>query len=346
MKVAALRQPDLFDKLRPEWNALLHRSQSDKIFSTWEWQSIWWSVYQPGKLWVLECRDDSNQLVGLAPWFIQEQPLHGRVVRGIGCVDVTDYLDVIVDSSCQQAVIDCMARYVSEHRDEFNNIDLCNLPENSIAYTQLAPALQAHGFALDLIQQEVCPIILLPPTWDEYLELLDKKQRHELKRKLRRAESAVEKINWYLVGTEHDLDTELNRFLDLMAASHPSKAEFLTDPHNVDFFRRMSHAVFQNGWLQLSFLTIDGVAAAAYLNFIYRDHVLVYNSGLKIDTYGHLSPGIVLLAHNIRLAVEQGYRVFDFLRGNEVYKYRMGGQDTRIFMLMTQKNSPELGVIR
>lgn len=346
MKVTVLRQPDLFDKLQPEWNTLLHRSLSDRIFSTWEWQSIWWSAYQPGQLWVLECRDEVGQLVGLAPWFIQEQPRHGRVVRGIGCVDVTDYLDIIVDSSCQQAVIECFAHYLSQHRDEFDAIDLCNLPEDSVAYAQLAPALQSQGFSLNLIQQEVCPVIHLPSTWEDYLELLDKKQRHELKRKLRRAESAVEKIDWYLVGAEHDIDTELDRFLDLMAASHPSKAEFLTNPHNVDFFRRMSHSVYRNGWLQLSFLTIDGVAAAAYLNFTYHDRVLVYNSGLKIDTYGHLSPGIILLAHNIKMAVERGYRIFDFLRGNEIYKYRMGGQDTRIFMLMTRNDVPETGAIQ
>ncbi|MDL1883917.1 GNAT family N-acetyltransferase, partial [Anaerolineae bacterium CFX8] len=73
--------------------------------------------------------------------------------------------------------------------------------------------------------------------------------------------------------------------------------------------------------------------AATYLNFVYNRHVLVYNSGLLPGEYGHLSPGIVLLAYNIRHAIENNAVVFDFLRGNEVYKYRMGAQDTRVFML-------------
>jgi len=67
----------------------LKRSPADNIFSTWEWQSSWWKAYQAGELWLISCRDDQDRLVGLAPWFIQTQPGGERVVRSIGCVDVT-----------------------------------------------------------------------------------------------------------------------------------------------------------------------------------------------------------------------------------------------------------------
>jgi CelD/BcsL family acetyltransferase involved in cellulose biosynthesis len=90
---------------------------------------------------------------------------------------------------------------------------------------------------------------------------------------------------------------------------------------------------FQKHWLQLSFLLINEEPAATYLNFVYGDTVMVYNSGLLADKFGQLSAGIILLANNIRTAIEKGYKVFDFLRGNEIYKFRMGGQETRVFML-------------
>ena len=57
---------------------------------------------------------------------------------------------------------------------------------------------------------------------------------------------------------------------------------------------------------------------------------MVYNSGHAHHDFGDLSPGIVLLAYNIRHAIEQGYAYYDFLRGDEPYKYRMGGRDTAV----------------
>src|SRR5215470_4741484 len=121
-----------FDELRAEWNELLRRSSSDCVFSTWEWQSTWWQIYHPGKLWVIECRDGAGRLVGLAPWFIDSHAEFGRVVRSIGCVEVTDYLDVIVDREFQDAVLECLARFLVERRSEFDLLDLCNLPEGSV----------------------------------------------------------------------------------------------------------------------------------------------------------------------------------------------------------------------
>jgi len=83
----------------------------------------------------------------------------------------------------------------------------------------------------------------------------------------------------------------------------------------------------------LTFLTVNGKPAATYLNFDYDNRILVYNSGLVPQTYAHLSPGIVLLAFNIQRAIDLGRREFDFLRGNEEYKYRMGGIDRPVMML-------------
>ncbi len=339
MKLTAYNQPELFADLEPEWNALLSRSQSDRVFSTWEWQSTWWMAYKPGELWVITCRDATDRLVGLAPWFIDSTEKYGRVVRPIGCVEVTDYLDVIIDKDCQREVYEAFAAFAKDNAQHFDLINLCNLPEASPTYTDFAPALEQQGFSAQLTQQEVCPVIQLPDEWEAYFELLDKKQRHELRRKLRRAEGATEKIDWYIVDETHNLQDEMQKFLHLMGSSQYDKAKFLEDPQNMAFFMAVVPLIFKKGWLQLSFLTVDGEPSASYLNFLYGDSVQVYNSGLLPDKYGHLSAGIILLAHNIRTAIEKGYKVFDFLRGNEIYKFRMGGQETRVFMLTAEKKA-------
>jgi CelD/BcsL family acetyltransferase involved in cellulose biosynthesis len=343
VNLKAYTQPDLFDELKSEWNELVQRSITNRVFSTWEWQQTWWQVYCPGSLWVITCRDEQGKLLGIAPWFIEDHPRKDdpqqteRMVRSIGCVDVTDYLDVIVDQNHSDIVFECLADYVNQHREDFDVIDLCNIPEKSPTREKFIAALEAHNFKITVQQQEVCPIIDLPNDFDIYLDSLDKKQRHELRRKLRRAEGAPENVDWYIVGDSHNLDAELDCFLHLMAASGVEKAEFLKDSRNLAFFRSMVHAVYEQGWLQLSFLTIGGTPAATYMNFDYDKQILVYNSGLAPSEYGHLSPGIVLLCHNIRHAIETGHTVFDFLRGNESYKYRMGGKDHPVYMLRADK---------
>ncbi len=329
MNLEVHTHPRVFDELESEWNALLHSSPSDQIFLTWEWQSTWWNVYHEGDLWVLTCRKDDGRLVGIAPWFIDAE----RTVRVIGCEDVTDYLDLIVDRCCVDEVLACYADFLADHSAEYGYVELCNLPQASPLYERFPKALEHSGLQVSVEQQEVCPIIELPETWDEYLQSLDKKQRHEIRRKLRRASGAGEGIEWYTVDPQRDLTAKIECFLSLMAASDAEKYEFLQDEQNVTFFRQLIPLIAEAGWLQLNFLTVGGEETAAYLNFSYNNRILVYNSGLTHEHYAHLSPGIVLLARLIRDAIEQGYEVFDFLRGNETYKYHMGGKDTSVYKL-------------
>lgn len=328
-----------FSSLRDEWNALLHRSASDLIFLTWEWQYTWWQAYQAGDLWIVTCRSENGTLVGIGPWFIQETEGE-RVIRTIGCVDVTDYVDIIAEQTQVDQVQEALATFLADHHDQYDRVNLCNIQETSSTYQHFPERLREANFEADMVLQEVCPVIHLPDNFEQYLERLDKKQRHEIRRKLRRAESG-DTLDYYIVGEAHDFEQEVKKFLRLMAASQPSKAIFLQDEKNLTFFKAILGVMRENGWLQLSFLDINGEPTAAYCDFLYNTCVQVYNSGLQPDAYAHLSPGIVLLAYNIKRAIEQGYKVYDFLRGNETYKYRMGAHDTRVFMLKARAREAE-----
>lgn len=323
-----------FAELQPEWNELLHRSTSDLIFLTWEWQSTWWSAYQGGQLWVITCRDEVGTLVGIASWFIQYAN-NERVVRTIGCVDVTDYVDVIADPEHVEAVHATLAQFLTENRDAYDRINLCNIQEASPTLALLPDNLQANGFSVETELQEVCPVIDLPDSWEAYLERLDKKQRHEIRRKIRRAESEAS-LEWHVVDETCEIHEEVGKFLKLMRASHPEKAKFLDDAKNTAFFTSIVPLIYQCGWLKMSFLVVNGTPSAAYCDFDYNDRILVYNSGLLPQENAHLSTGIVLLSYNIRDAIERQRDVFDFLRGNETYKYRMGAVDTKVFKLKAQ----------
>jgi len=338
-QITATNNSEQFQTLAQEWNELLNRSTNNIIFNTIEWHENWWASYHPGELWLLTVRDESSVLRGIASFFIANSD-GNRTVHFVGCEDVTDYLDLIVDEASANDVYNAIAQYLAQNTDKFDSIDLCNIPESSPTRSHFITALENAGFSVTSDVMEVCPIITLDGSWDDYLANIDKKQRHEIRRKLRKADGqkSMEVLDWYIVSDEHDLQAEMQKFLTLMATSQQDKATFLEDEAHQDFFNRIVPALYEKGWVQLAFLTMNDTPVTAYLNFDYGNKILVYNSGLDASEYGFLSPGIVLLSYNIQHAIDNQREVFDFLRGDETYKYRMGGKDSHIYNIKATLN--------
>ncbi len=172
-----------------------------------------------------------------------------------------------------------------------------------------------------------CPYIPIPGDWETYLASIDKKQRHEIRRKMRRAESEFEPTHWYIVQDEAGIVNGIEDFMSMMAQD-PAKNNFLTEAMRTQF-RRSALGAFRAGWLQLSFLEIGGEKAAGYLNFDYNNNLWIYNSALNF-AYREYSPGWVLLGYLLQWANENKRQHFDFMRGDEDYKYRFGAVDRRV----------------
>jgi CelD/BcsL family acetyltransferase involved in cellulose biosynthesis len=163
--------------------------------------------------------------------------------------------------------------------------------------------------------------ISLPGDWETYLAGIDKKQRHEIRRKMRRAYSGELPVRWYHVEDPATLDSEIEGFLALMAQDE-EKARFLTPAMRENFTLTMRGA-FQQGYLFLAFLEIGGQKAAAYLNMDFANQLWVYNSGIDVS-FNEYSPGWVLLGELLQWANEHKRAAFDFMRGDEDYKFRFG----------------------
>jgi len=333
--VESHRDSSAFDALADEWAALLHRSASDTLFLTPAYQRTWWHHLGKGDLLLLTAREN-EKLLGIAPLFAVERAGEGCLLQIVGCVEVSDYLDWITAPGREEEVLDALLGFLGgPDAPPWNVMDLCNIHRDSPTLRFLPALTQARGWETQTETQEVCPVVDLPTDWEEYLASLDRKQRHEVRRKMRRAE-AVEGLRRYVVGPEHDLKAEMESFLDLMARSTPEKAAFLTPPRRA-FFHELAQAAFEAGWLQLAFMELEGQKLAAYLNFVYNDRVLVYNSGLDREADPGLGAGVVLTPYLIRRAIEEGRKAYDFLRGGERYKYRLGGKDVTVHRLVVRR---------
>jgi CelD/BcsL family acetyltransferase involved in cellulose biosynthesis len=325
-----------FWALKPEWNGLVQRSYHDNLFLTWEWQTAWWKHLGEGSLLLLGFRaEDDGRLVGIAPLFHTQADDGHSVLYLIGCRDVSDYLDLIVETGQEEPVYRALLDYLEDHAPDWDLLDFCNIPQHSQTNVKLREMAEARGYQALVEVEDVCPIITLPASWDDYLMTLDKKQRHEVRRKLRKADREAD-TRFVIVGPEHDLRAEMQSFVQLHQLSTPGKDEFM-DPTMQAFFFEVAEVLQAQGWLQLAFVEMNGQKAAVLLNFDYRDSILVYNSGYDPGQFRQLSPGIIVTARCIEHAISLGRSEFDFLRGDEVYKYRFGAQDTEVRRLLVAK---------
>jgi predicted N-acyltransferase len=174
--------------------------------------------------------------------------------------------------------------------------------------------------------QEVAPFISLPKTWEEYLETLERTDRKELKRKIKRLDTILHEFR--IVETPIP-NEDFDSFVSLHKLSDHSKEMFMSEPMQ-NFFRDISSAQFP-GWEQkMIFMDIEGKAAASIFYFENENSLLLYNSGYD-PNQKYYSVGLLLCAHLIHRAIEENKKTFDFLRGNERYKYDLGGVNMNLY---------------
>ena len=322
---------EIFTAVPPaEWDALAQGSITDTPFQRYAYQQAWWAHLGVGELYTIVVREENGRLLGLAPFYLLD-----GVVYLNGTKEESDYLDIIAHEEHAELVWTAVLEALCQPEfPAWEAIDLHCIPHASPTH-DILPRLVAHrGFVLSTAQEEVCPIIPLTGDFEAYLAEIDKKQRHEIRRKMRKAEAHGATLE--VVQRGDDLTTAVNDFLRLLQLSMAAKEEWLTDGRRA-LFHEVARAALEADMLQLLFMRLDGRRYAGLFNFVYGGRTWVYNSGLDMSDHDNLSLGVVLSSHAINLACEHHFHEFDFLRGNETYKYRFGAHDTAIHRLYIRR---------
>ncbi len=303
------------------WNDLLKESISDVPFLRYEYQRAWWEhrgggEWQDARLILISARED-EKLIGIAPLFIAEYENQPALLL-IGSIEISDYLDVIVRADDHPRFISGLLDFIAA--ENFPNLDWYNLPDSSATLAALQFESAKRNWSYSAETYRPTPRIKLSGDFEEYLARIEKKQRHEIRRKTRRAEESGRGVRWRISDMK-DVESEIDAFLHLMEQD-ANKASFLKEPMR-EQMRAIIRAAHENGWLWLAFLEADGQRIAAALNFDYGDKLWGYNAGVD-RRFMDLSPGWVLLSHVLQWCCENNRVEFDFMRGDEEYKYRFG----------------------
>ena len=216
------------------------------------WQRVWLDHFQAGReLPVLTARD-GERLIGVAPLLVE-----GDRAELVGHYSICDYMDIVVDARLRAAVLPLvLAALLGRRRPQ---IDLRGIRAVVADARGGQPAAApAAGFSAAREDEALSPSVELPPTWDEYLGRLSKKDRHELRRKLRRLDSRRRRRAARHDGGRQKRRELLDTLFHLMRISSHHKEEFLDRPGMEAFFREMTSVMAAEGMLRFYFLTFDG----------------------------------------------------------------------------------------
>jgi len=342
MKFKLINTLEAWESLSDEWNALVVKGATNVPFLRYEYLKTWWKTRgggewdaQESELYII-CAERDGELVGIAPLFSTLNRNNEPALMLIGSVEVSDYLDLIASKEDLPEFIASLLDFLDEQEEvAAKHLDLFNIRDDSPSLELLVEIGVAKGWRNKTEKLQPSPYISLSTDWESYLAGLDKKQRHEIRRKMRRAEEAPVEVEWSVVEDVDTVEGESEAFIEMMAGD-PAKEAFLTAPMR-EYLREIASVTLEHKWLQLSFLSIDGEKAAAYFCFVYANKIWVYNSAWNIK-FGEYSPGWVLLGHIIQASIENGIEELDFMRGDEAYKYKFGGVERFVWRCELRKD--------
>lgn len=309
-----------FEALEPEWLALWAAVPNATPFHHPAWQRGWLRHFgrESSPVFLSIRREDG--IIGVAALDIDRDE-----ARELGDHNVRDYAGPLARPGEEEAVAAGILEWLRE--DLTPGATFWGVPKDSPMRAALESAGRAGGWQVEVTPEAVCPGVDLPGAFEAFVSELPKHDRHELRRKIRNFEAAgVAGFESYtdLAAVSPEMDT----LFRLMRISRGDKDEFLT-PTMEAFFRDLADTFAGLGLLRLSRLTLDGAPVAMTLSFETGETAYLYNSGYDPE-FSRLAAGLVSKAYAVRQAIALGKTRFDFLRGDEDYKRRLGGVNREI----------------
>jgi CelD/BcsL family acetyltransferase involved in cellulose biosynthesis len=317
---------------RRGWHELVEADPAGTFFHTPAYLKLYWEEFgeTPESLLLAFAEEDDGTQVGAVAF-----ERMGEKLRFLGGTEVTDYMGPVGLPDRQDAMAKELWTALLT-RGDWREADLRGLAEDRPWLGLLRDAAAAAGMAVVETddQNGVAPFLPLPPTWEAYLASLPSKSRHEIKRKARKlAEEAGE---FRIVTADgQTMIALLDRFVELHRMSEGPKGVFMVPGMEI-FFRRLGEAFCADGVFRLTFIDVGGELAAGTIGFVWGGTSYLYNSAFD-RSWGNLAPGMVLVAEDIRLAIEEGCTGFDLLKGDYRYKYRFGSYPRAVKRLVVAR---------
>ena len=307
-----------FDSLKEEWNALLSRSASDNVFLRWEWIHSWWDIFKNGLDLMILAVKEEDRLIGIAPFYVQTRGLMRiRSLRLCSEELSPDYMDVIALKGREADVLTVVGGYLADHSREWDEIRFDNLLEESLLFSRFSlppeyPMERQHAHTCPYVRLDRQPGLRYPSRNELKSFRLEKKFQKLVKDK-NVIHSVVQDEPRRLKGM-HDLF----RLHAERSKNRHRRSNFISEDVR-RFHQAVSREFLREGILNLQLLYAGQAPVAASYAFNYRNKVYYYQGGFDPE-YSSWSAGTLVIHLSVVKAFDDGFREFDFLKGDEGYK--------------------------
>lgn len=296
-------------------------------FRSLAWLASWWRHYgQSRELYTLAVYSEEDLLVGLAPWYLQRDPTGGRVLRFLGSGEVcTDYLSLLSTPEFESKVASATADWLIDAANGskkycWDLLELDGVSSSDRAVDRLVKQLAKKGASVHRSNGVNCWRIELPSSWEEYLGLLSKSHRKQV----RRVERRLLENDRAVLHTADD-PQQLSRAMQILTDLHMQRRQSLgengcfSSKNFSGFLNEAATQLLEQGRLQLHWLELDGTPAAAEFHLRGGGVTYAYQAGVDPQRLDE-EPGRMINIATLQKAIADGQQGFDFLRGDEPYK--------------------------
>ena len=299
LTVTVLKDPEAFREIKAEWNSLLQESEANNVFLSWEWMHTWWEIYGRNyQLHTIAVRTPSGELVGIAPLKMAErgiQAIHKSQVLefiGWGGDVTTEYLDIIARKGWEKSVFNSIAEHLFRN-NTWTELDLHHFSSASAFIPFMKEYLEQRGLPCRIEKSSVCPIVVLPETWETFLSGKSPNFRKKSKEYRRTSQRDLD-VRLVCCDSQATLDEHMDDLRDLHLKRWGWDSRAFRTSEYITFHRKVSGLFLQNGWLRLFFLKQQGKTLAGIYCFHYNNRYYYYQSG-RDKEYSKHRLGMVLL---------------------------------------------------
>lgn len=331
--VEKANEADIFTLLQTQWQELFAKTNCSP-FLAWEWLSVWYKWFGADRTPFIIKAYRENQLIGLLPLCRQEKKILGMRLQRIGFIGETqggaDYLDLIAKNEDKAEILSAIFEFL---KTEISVDMLCleNLKSDSATVGFLRNFSQKEKkprlFYSDLTSA-VCPQINLSEGWEAVLK--HSKRASNFKRRFKQLEKMAD-FEFRSVTSPDETGAAFERFYRLHEKrwANDGGSELSGHPRLVSFQRDLVATMANAGLLRFDELWVEGECRASVYGLDNGKTFYYYNAGYDLE-WSSKSVGLVLIGLSVKNAIARGNLMYDFLRGDETYKFDWANQTAEL----------------
>lgn len=313
MKVTAVKDIDQFDRLKTNWDKIYSSDQHATVFVSWSFVRGYLSTAKHNWIVLAVQSIDINDYIAFI--VLHQENNHSNL--SLCNASLTDHTSFICRNGYEKESIYMLASFIQKHLT-WEKFLLQEVMDSRLdLFLECFPAWK---FSITELEPTPCPYISLGDTWDQYLSnRLNQNRRKKLRKYLRQLENQDELSVTHI--QDDNIETHIETLLMLWQMKWGKETSFI-----LDSLRSIFIHCYQDNHLFMPIIWSGTEPVSASIAFIdYQKKCFYDYIGGWDDKFTKLSPGATINAFSIRFAIENGFEIFDFLRGSEGYKYTSFG---------------------